>query len=129
MGIHVRNDLVSQRGNLAGRCEHGANRVDASLAGLRGGSGCAPIEIFVAAAGRLGLEHGCDLNALVDAAENLAAARGKVSSPDAQWIPQVRLDPGVLAWLADRAKVRGAPLSVLVNDLLKKNIALIEAVE
>jgi hypothetical protein len=33
----------------------------------------------------------------------------------------------VLAWLADRAKARGVSLSGLVNDLLKKDIALIEA--
>jgi hypothetical protein len=54
-----------------------------------------------------------------------AAARGKFYRPDAQLIPPVHLDPDVLASLADRAN--GVSLSGLVNDLLKKDIALIEA--
>ncbi len=126
VGIHVHNDPYFSVAISLAAVEHGASRVDASLAGTRAGGGCAPIEVFVAAADRMGLEHGCDLNALVDAAEDLAAAaRGKVYSPDSQWIPPVRLDPAVLSWLADRAKARGVPLNGLVNDLLKKDIALI----
>lgn len=58
-----------------------------------------------------------------------AAERGKFCPPDAQSIPPVHLDPDVLAWLADRASARGVSLSGLVNDLLKKDIALIEAVK
>ncbi|MGO9419778.1 hypothetical protein [Roseiarcus sp.] len=56
-----------------------------------------------------------------------AATRGKFSRPDAQLIPPVHLNPAVLAYLADRARARGVSLSGLVNDLLKKDIALIEA--
>jgi len=58
-----------------------------------------------------------------------AATRGKFHRADAQPIPPVHLDPEVLAWLAERAKARGVSLSELVNDLLKKGIALIEAVK
>ncbi len=56
-----------------------------------------------------------------------AAARGKFSRPDAELIPPVHLAPDVLAYLAERARARGVSLSGLVNDLLKKDIALIEA--
>jgi predicted HicB family RNase H-like nuclease len=56
-----------------------------------------------------------------------SATRGKSSRPDAQLIPPVRLEPEVLAYLADRAQARGVSLSGLVNDLLKKDVALIEA--
>ena len=55
--------------------------------------------------------------------------RGKFYRPGAQLIPPVHLDPDVLAYLAERAKARGVSLSGLVNDLLKKDIALIEAVK
>ncbi len=58
-----------------------------------------------------------------------AATRGKFSRSDAQLIPPVHLDPDVLAYLADRAKARGVSLSGLVNDLLKKDIALVEPVK
>lgn len=55
--------------------------------------------------------------------------RGKFYRREAQLIPPVHLEPDVLAYLAERAKARGVSLSGLVNDLLKKDIALIEAVK
>jgi hypothetical protein len=58
-----------------------------------------------------------------------AATRGKFYRREAQLIPPVHLEPDVLAYLAERAKARGVSLSGLVNDLLKKDIALIEAVK
>jgi predicted HicB family RNase H-like nuclease len=56
------------------------------------------------------------------------AERGKFFRRDAQLIPPVHLDPEVLSYLAARAEARGTSLNDLVNELLKKDIELIEAV-
>jgi hypothetical protein len=56
-----------------------------------------------------------------------SAERGKFYRRDAQLIPPVHLDPEVLNYLAARAEARGTSLSTLVNDLLRKDIELIEA--
>lgn len=55
------------------------------------------------------------------------AVRGKFSVPGAKLIPPVHLEPDVLDYLAAKANARGTSLSALVNDLLKKDIELIEA--
>ena len=55
------------------------------------------------------------------------AERGKFYRRDAQLIPPVHLDPEILSYLAARAEARGTSLSALVNDLLRKDIELIEA--
>ena len=54
------------------------------------------------------------------------AVRGKFFRPGAQLVPPVHLEPEVLDYLAARAKARGTSLSTLVNELLKKDIELIE---
>lgn len=55
------------------------------------------------------------------------AERGKFYRPDLKLIPPVHLEPEVLDYLATRAKARGTTLNSLVNQLLKKDIELIEA--
>ena len=57
------------------------------------------------------------------------ATLGKFSRPDAQLISPVHLEPDVLAYLAERGKARGVSIGALANDILKKDIALFEAVK
>ncbi len=54
--------------------------------------------------------------------------RGKFYRADAELVPPVHLEPAVLKYLQARAKMRGSSLSQLVNELLKKDIELIEVV-
>lgn len=53
--------------------------------------------------------------------------RGKFYRPDVTLIPPVHLEPQVLDYLTERAKAKGTTLNELVNQLLKKDIELIEA--
>jgi hypothetical protein len=55
------------------------------------------------------------------------AERGKFHRPGAQLIPPAHLDAEVLSYLAARAEARGTSLNDLVNQLLRKDIQLIEA--
>ncbi len=57
-----------------------------------------------------------------------AGVRGKFYSHDAALVPPVHLDPEVFEYLTARAEARGKTLSELVNELLKKDIELIETV-
>ena len=57
------------------------------------------------------------------------AERGRFCRPDAVLAPPVHLEPEVLAFLTERAQARGIPLNEFVNELLKKDIELIEEAE
>ena len=55
------------------------------------------------------------------------AERGKFHRKNAVHELPVYLDADVLDYLSARAKAKGTDVSRLVNDLLKRDIALIEA--
>ncbi len=71
VGFHGHHNMAMGVANSLAAVDAGALRIDCSAAGLGAGAGNTPLEVMVAVLDRMGAEHGCDLYAVMDVAEEL----------------------------------------------------------
>ncbi len=55
--------------------------------------------------------------------------RGKFYTPDAEFVIPIYLEEDVIGYLSERAEAKGVEVEQLVNDMLRRDIALVEAVK